>query len=255
MEQQYITRQRKLLNQSVDELNTLLLNAYNNAYQEIYTLLVDTYAKIIDEDGKPLQSHLYQYNRYYNIEKKLQSIIRRLGGIEEKELGRHLTQMYEDNAKIISHQFGLQDHIDEEHVETLLKTDWLGDGSNYSDTIWKNKSQLIVELKKELVNSVITGQSIDKFSKQLQSRFSDVEFWKCKRLVRTEMAHMQLQSTLDKYKEAGIKKYKILATMDARTCEYCADMNDKEFDIDKAEWGVNIPPFHPNCRCTIQAVI
>ena len=52
----------------------------------------------------------------------------------------------------------------------------------------------------------------------------------------------------------GVEKYKILSAHDGRTCDKCADLDGKIFPIDKAEIGVNFPPFHPRCRDTILAV-
>jgi len=32
-------------------------------------------------------------------------------------------------------------------------------------------------------------------------------------------------------------------------------MNGKVFELSKAQAGVNMPPFHPNCRCAVLGVI
>ena len=57
-------------------------------------------------------------------------------------------------------------------------------------------------------------------------------------------------SEIESYKETGIKKYRFLATLDIKTSEVCRNMDGKEFDVDKAVPGENLPPLHPWCRST-----
>lgn len=42
----------------------------------------------------------------------------------------------------------------------------------------------------------------------------------------------------------------ILATLDRRTCEICGSQDTNHYKIKDAKIGINMPPFHPNCRCT-----
>lgn len=42
----------------------------------------------------------------------------------------------------------------------------------------------------------------------------------------------------------------ILATLDRRTCEICGSQDTNHYEIKDAKIGINMPPFHPNCRCT-----
>lgn len=45
-------------------------------------------------------------------------------------------------------------------------------------------------------------------------------------------------------------EYMILATLDRKICDICGDQDTKHYKIKDAKVGVNMPPFHPNCRCT-----
>lgn len=250
----WLSRQKKLYDQTLDELNRLIIIDLEKAFKVIYADMIDMYNKILGEDGKPLKSHLYTYNRYYNLVKKIQKELADLGSKEDKYIGDYLTQMYEDNAKIIGEQFNLSSHIDMERIKELCMTDWVGDGKNFSDRVWEDKNALANVLRQELVSAVATGKSIDQMSKVIMDRFS-VEYYKAKRLCNTELTHIQIQSTIDKYKEAGINKIKIVAVMDDKTCEECEEWNDKIVNIQEIQFGVNVPPKHPNCRCSIVAVL
>lgn len=55
---------------------------------------------------------------------------------------------------------------------------------------------------------------------------------------------------LQGYKEDGVEKYQILATLDDNTCSICGKMDGKIFNVCEAVIGKNVPPFHSNCRCT-----
>ena len=48
----------------------------------------------------------------------------------------------------------------------------------------------------------------------------------------------------------GIEQYKYLATLDERTCEKCAPLDNRIFKTSERVEGMNFPTIHPNCRCT-----
>ena len=52
------------------------------------------------------------------------------------------------------------------------------------------------------------------------------------------------------YKEDGVEKYQILATLDSKTCDICGDLDGEVYEVEKEAVGVNMPPFHCFCRCT-----
>ena len=65
-----------------------------------------------------------------------------------------------------------------------------------------------------------------------------VSFSNAQRLVRTELAHVQNESTQDLYKSEGVTKYRILAESDA--CDECLEMAEEVFAIDEL-----VIPAHP----------
>ena len=86
---------------------------------------------------------------------------------------------------------------------------------------------------------------VDAISKELEADRKRVE-----RIVRTETAAIQNKASIDAYKGLGVDKIQVLGTLDRVTCEKCGSFDGKIFEIDKVQQGLNIPPFHPNCRCT-----
>ena len=79
----------------------------------------------------------------------------------------------------------------------------------------------------------------------------NVSYSQAKRIVNSEYVHVANRAATDRYKTAGITKYRWLCNEDERTCPECSAMDGKVFDIDS---GI-LPILHPNCRCSTIAVI
>lgn len=47
-----------------------------------------------------------------------------------------------------------------------------------------------------------------------------------------------------------MEQFEIVETLDSYTCEHCAEMDSRVFDMKDFEVGVTAPPFHPWCRGT-----
>lgn len=53
----------------------------------------------------------------------------------------------------------------------------------------------------------------------------------------------------------GVEKFRVVAILDNRTTEFCRHIHGKEFFIWEGEVGVNIPPFHFNCRTFMELLL
>lgn len=60
-----------------------------------------------------------------------------------------------------------------------------------------------------------------------------------------------IEKNLESMKRLGIKQYVVIGTLDKRTCEFCGEMDGQIFNVEDAIIGINCPPFHKDCRCTI----
>lgn len=75
------------------------------------------------------------------------------------------------------------------------------------------------------------------------------------RLVRTELSRVQNEARKNGYVNAGLTHYKFLSAQDERVCDDDDELDGQVFSFDEAEVGVNFPPMHPNCRCTIVPIL
>lgn len=132
-------------------------------------------------------------------------------------------------------------------VTEAIENRWKGE--NYSDRVWKNTHLVAKEAGKIIDAGLASGASVQQMSHDITDLF-DVGFYAAARLVRTELNRMHNDATVKAYKAMGAEEYEYLATLDARTCEVCGALDGKHFKVSAAETGVNLPPMHPNDRCT-----
>lgn len=63
----------------------------------------------------------------------------------------------------------------------------------------------------------------------------------------------QLKGKLKSIELSGRSQYSYVCENTDSSCEVCQNLDGQIFNIDEAEAGMNLPPTHPNCRCTITA--
>lgn len=61
----------------------------------------------------------------------------------------------------------------------------------------------------------------------------------------------QILAQRDSLRRNGFKKYTIIAN--SGCCEICAELNGKHFLLSQFKIGVNAPPMHEGCKCSIAA--
>lgn len=250
-------RQREaLLDKTILDTDGELAIQYKRTLKRIKRDMEGLYDEILASraDGTLLVSDLYKFNRYFNLINNINKEMTVLGQKELPIYEKHFIRLYNENTKIIEGEFGLGASINEERAKRVVNSIWCSDGKHWSDRVWAHKQELSVRLEQGLIDCVARGASRDELSKQITKDFS-TSFSNADRIARTELSHIQNQSALDKYRDAGITHYQFLATLDNKTGERDRELDGKIFPIDAAATGVNFPPIHPNCRCTVLAVV
>ncbi len=62
----------------------------------------------------------------------------------------------------------------------------------------------------------------------------------------------KIQAKLTSIERSGRSQYTYVCEHSETTCSQCQALAGQTFNISDAQEGVNLPPMHPNCRCTIQ---
>lgn len=137
--------------------------------------------------------------------------------------------------------------INEPALKELVKTPF--NGYNYSQQLWGNTDNLVKDLKKVLKAGFVRGDHPRTMARDLAQKYK-VANSRAETLIRTDGTMIVNRSAIQRYKDAGLKYYRILVHLDNRTTEICKKIHaeDKRYLIDEMQAGVNAPPFHFNCR-------
>lgn len=71
------------------------------------------------------------------------------------------------------------------------------------------------------------------------------------RILDNHAYEQRIKSKLTSIALLGCSQYRYVCENSESTCELCSSLDGRDFDLNKAEAGVNLPPMHPNCRCSI----
>lgn len=206
--------------------------------------------KAIDSAG----AYRYRIDRLEQLNKRINSECRELYKTENRAVTSALktaaSDSYYHSIFNLQQETGLGfsfAEFSQKDVDRILRANWLG--GNYSQRIWKSVSETAEAVKRELLVSMLSGRSSEKTAWIIRERFG-VNAYCARRIVRTESAYVANAAQMSAYNEAGIEKYRFVATLDSRTSEMCAALDGKVFPASKAKAGTNYPPMHPFCRST-----
>lgn len=119
--------------------------------------------------------------------------------------------------------------IDNRTMNMLLNEKWTN-GANFSQRIWNNSEKLGNYLRTQLTADTLSGKSIQKIASEL-AEYMNVGLYNATRLVRTEVNHFANEAEMLSYEELDIDKYRFIATLDNITCEHCAQLDNKVFNV------------------------
>lgn len=120
-------------------------------------------------------------------------------------------------------------------------------GATFSDRIWDDQTRLKNEMKKLLQRGLIQGKNPRDLARQLR-KVIDTTKHNAERLMRTELARVQIGAQMQSYVDMDFDQYTFHAN--SSCCDVCKDLNGKHFFIADVAYGENAPPIHPNCRCS-----
>lgn len=216
---------------------------------------IDEYLKEAEGDSATLLelNTLAAKSRISRKEQMLASVYKTmitLSGDTETKLTDLLGDIYKTNyyrgcydvQSILGVGFNVS-KVDETMLFRILKHPW--SGKNYSQALWENTDKLATLAKRELTLGFMTGASVQKMAKEINDVMGKGRY-AAERLARTESSYFANQGRQESYRELGVKEYTFLGG----GCEDCLALNGQDFLVDEAESGVNLPPIHPNCKCT-----
>lgn len=213
---------------------------YKNLLEVINSKITDDSIKkkLLAKYNAPAYS--YRISRYEALQQNIDIELKKLADIEQKITETRyvdtINETYYRNIFNTQQNLGFAfsfAQMDNRTINLLLNENWTN-GANFSKRIWKNNEKLGNYLRTQLTASSMSGKSIQKISKEL-AEYMNVGLYNATTLVRTEVNHFANETEMLSYKELGINKYRFIATLDIRTCEHCASLDNKEFDVKDRE--------------------
>lgn len=139
--------------------------------------------------------------------------------------------------------------LDSHRIEAIINRPWASDGVILTDRIERNKVKLVNEIQKELMISLMGDNTIDSAVDNISKKMK-ISYSNANNLVHTEMRYAGSEAKKQAYKDIGVDRYQISATLDSRTSDICQKLDRRIYKLSEYVSGVTAPPFHNRCRTT-----
>lgn len=143
----------------------------------------------------------------------------------------------------------------EKMYKTIKKTPYAGGQLMdylFSDIASSLRKKVEYAIRDGVSQGLSNQQIIQKIKGRKSLNYSDGILGKTtseiERDVRTARSHISTATYIDTYKALGYEYVKVVATLDGRTCQYCASIDGDVYDIDDPKRPRF--PVHPNNRTT-----
>lgn len=127
--------------------------------------------------------------------------------------------------------------------------------ATFSQRIWMHNDTMKADLSKLLQSGLIRGKNPRVLAKEMRKYvLGDAKGgaeYNAERLMRTELGRVQIDAQLKSFKGMDFEEYMFHAN--SGCCDACLSLDGKHFKISEALSGDNLPPMHPNCRCSVSA--
>ena len=245
--------------ENVIAFRTLLLEL-PDADKQLLLQNMDEFAKQYPEFAEllPVRESIYKLNRLEGLQTSIVLQQLKIGAIEQSKFREHFEKQALKYANYAAEQLGFGTNfyrIDSEMLQVVIGNPWCN-GKDFSERIWANREALAQTLQNEIANGLIRGEDYKTMARVLQQKFENTSQKQAERLVFTEDTYLSNEAKIRPFeRNAAYTHYEYLCVEDHRTCETCRALSGQTFEISKRNAGLNFPPMHPWCRCTVMPVV
>lgn len=199
----------------------------------------------------PVRESVYKLNRLEGLQESVLMHQYEIGAITNEQLQKHLSSLYFTNSKAAAKAVGLSEN--ESIIKNFVDNKW-AEGKDFSQRIWQNADKLANYLNSDISQGFARGDSYERLSQQVRSRFVNVAKNDAYRLVYTEGTYVMNESQAKVF-EQDFDEYEYLTAKDGKVCPVCSALSGKRFKFDQRQPNSNFPPMHPWCRCHFNPVV
>lgn len=121
-------------------------------------------------------------------------------------------------------------------------------GNHFSDKLWGYARDMDRDISNSLSRIFTDMMGYQEERTRLKRKF-DVSDYEAQRLLRTEMRRVNSQLQEEMLKDNGFTH--MIYVTEPGACEICAPLENKAIPIEDIVIGINQPPMHPNCYCSM----
>ncbi|OUQ08289.1 hypothetical protein B5E92_04350 [Erysipelatoclostridium sp. An15] len=282
--------QRKKDNKDMKSYSTEIKKIYQNMMDQISNEIHAFYSKYASDTGITMAEAIKRANKLdmeeysrkakkyveeknfseqANAEMKLYNMTMKVNRLEllKANIGLELVSGHDELEKFFQEELEgktieeierlagiLGDSIqnNKEFAESIVNASF--HNATFSDRIWMHQDLLKNDISSLLQTGLIQGRNPNVLARDLRKRFN-VKISDAERLMRTEMARVQVDAQMRSYLANGIDEYEYIACGGSDVCSICRAMDGKIFKVSKMMSAKNAPPMHPNCHCSTGAHI
>lgn len=229
-----------------------------------YEKKAEKYVKLASQDrakGTDANAHIY-FSKKANEEMALYNLTMKVNRLEmlKSKIGLELVkgnaeaeakmqkQLEKRSLEEMKRQAGI---LGKSINNQLKKANAIVTGSfhnaTFSERIWANMDMLKAKIDTLLQQGMIQGKGARQLASNIRKEFNVTTF-QAERLMRTELARIQIETQKESYMRNGFEEYEFIAN--SGCCDTCQALNGKIFKVKKMMPGENAAPIHPNCRCS-----
>lgn len=168
------------------------------------------------------------------------------------ELKEAIDKFYPDTDKIMAVLFAIIGE-DSDYAREMIRSfgeksenKW-NDGTNYEESLDASEERIKENFKKELLELIALSIPVAQASDYLSERYMATRVHDVSRIIVTEKTRIDAEYEIEKG-----ESYIYRCVGDGRTCIDCLGLDGKVFLSSQASVGVNLPPIHPWCRCSVE---
>jgi len=154
--------------------------------------------------------------------------------VQDKVIMDILTSVVNKTFNFYSYNANLKD------VKKIIENNFIG--KHFSERVWENEKEVAKRLHNQVKEFLDGKINVNQIKKDIEKTYN-ANAYNVKRLVETEVNRCEDEAFKRFCKETGVKKVRRNEVLDRRTCEECAALDGKVYDLDDAPGTV-----HPLCR-------
>lgn len=272
-EEEYVKRVHEILDYTADQIQREINGFYSKYADKEEISIADAKRRIKEADVEAFARKAKRYvkeknfSKQANDEMRLYNATMKINRLEllKANIGLELVAGFDELQKYdeeiltertreeLERQAGILGNTvqnNEKMVSSIVNASF--HHATYSDRIWMYQAMMKTELDKLLRQGLIQGKNPRQLTSHLQKLFG-VSKYNAERLMRTELARVQIDAQKQSYERNNFEQYTFLALGTA--CEACLVLDGKHFNVKDMMPGENAPPIHPNCRCSTSAYV